>query len=98
MKVLGFTKIRQAFHDGMISSKQFKVGQKVLLYHSRLWSHPGNLRSRWIGPFVVSNVFTHGAVEIKSLKTYRIFKVNGHQLKPSLTVRALKLMKLVRSH
>jgi hypothetical protein len=25
------------------------------------------LRSRWIGPFVVSNVFPYGAVEITSL-------------------------------
>ncbi|XP_010248054.1 PREDICTED: uncharacterized protein LOC104590982 [Nelumbo nucifera] len=26
----------KAFHDKMISRKEFKVGQKVLLYHSRL--------------------------------------------------------------
>ena len=53
----------------MISRKRFEVGQKVLLYHSRLKLFPGKLRSRWVGPFIVTNVFPHGVVEIKSLKT-----------------------------
>ncbi|XP_052171615.1 uncharacterized protein LOC127787591 [Diospyros lotus] len=39
------------------------------------------LRSRWIRPFVVTYVFPHGAVEIRSLKINTVFKVNGHQLK-----------------
>ena len=69
------------FHDQTISRKQFSIGQKVLLYHSRLKLFPGKLRSKWIGPFVVTNVFSHGAVEIQSLETNKIFKVNGHRLK-----------------
>jgi hypothetical protein len=40
------------------------------------------LRSRWIGPFVVSNVFPYGAVEITSLETSKVLKVNGHRLTP----------------
>ena len=56
----------KVFHDKMISRKEFKVGQKVLLYHSRLHLFQGKLRSHWIGPFVVTNVFPHGAVEIQS--------------------------------
>jgi hypothetical protein len=43
---------------------------------------PGKLHSRWIGPFVVSNVFPYGAVEITSLETNKALKVNGHRLKP----------------
>jgi hypothetical protein len=31
----------KAFHDKMISRKEFKVGQKVLLYHSQLRLFPG---------------------------------------------------------
>jgi hypothetical protein len=31
--------------------------------------------------FVVTNVFPHGAVEIQSLATSKVFKVNGHRLK-----------------
>nr|GMC49048.1 Pol polyprotein [Ipomoea batatas] len=70
------------FHDNMILRKSFEVGQKVLLYNSRLKLMPGKLRTRWIGPFVVSNVFPYGAIEIKSIDTGKVFKVNGHRLKP----------------
>ena len=62
--------------------RSFKVGQKVILYHSRLHLFPGKLRYRWIGPFVATNVFPHGAVEIQSLATSKVVKVNGHRLKP----------------
>lgn len=71
----------KAFHDRMITRKTFHPGQKVLLYHSRLQLFPGKLRSRWIGPFVVTKVFSYGAVEIQSLDTQKVFKVNGHRLK-----------------
>ncbi|KAL7617927.1 hypothetical protein Lser_V15G04493 [Lactuca serriola] len=57
----------KACHDKMISRKVFQIGK---------------LRSRWVGPFVVTNVFEHGAIEITSEKTGKIFKVNGHRLKP----------------
>ena len=69
------------FHDLTISRKQFLIGQKVLLYQTRLKLFPGKLRSKWIGPFVVTNVFSYGAVEIQSLETNKIFKVNSHRLK-----------------
>ena len=42
------------------------VGQKVLLYNSRLGLMSDKLRSKWIGPFVVTNVFPYGTVEIKA--------------------------------
>ncbi|KAL0355396.1 UNVERIFIED_CONTAM: hypothetical protein Sradi_3986500 [Sesamum radiatum] len=72
----------KAFHDRAISRKEFNIGQKVLLFHSKLKLFPGKLHSRWIGPFIVTNVFPHGAVEIKSPTTHKVFKVNGHRLKP----------------
>jgi len=72
----------KSFHDRMITRKEFHVGDKVLLYHSRLKLFPGKLRSCWIGPFVVYNVFPYGAVEIISLETNNVLKVNGHHLKP----------------
>ncbi|XP_040988962.1 uncharacterized protein LOC121236580 [Juglans microcarpa x Juglans regia] len=71
----------KAFHDKMIYRKEFKIGQKVLLYHSRLRLFPSKLHSCWIGPFVVATVFPHGAVEIQSLATSKVVKVNGHRLK-----------------
>jgi len=54
------------FHDSLIAKKDFVVRQKVLLYNSRLGLMSGKLRSKWIGPFVVTNVFPYGIVEIKS--------------------------------
>ncbi|CAN6579338.1 unnamed protein product [Malus baccata var. baccata] len=73
----------KAFHDKMIRTKSFVVGQKVLLFNSRLRLFPGKLRSRWIGPFVITDVFPHGAVQVRSFKTGQEFKVNGHRLKPN---------------
>ncbi|XP_052622461.1 uncharacterized protein LOC128127805 [Lactuca sativa] len=72
---------KKAFHDKHITQKHFIPGQKVLLYHSRLKLFPGKLRSRWHGPFIVIKVFDPSVVEIKSLETNQIFKVNGHHLK-----------------
>ncbi|KAL2228440.1 UNVERIFIED_CONTAM: hypothetical protein Sindi_1823700 [Sesamum indicum] len=77
-----YKKKAKAFHDRTISRKEFVVGQKVLLFHSKLQLFSGKLRSRWIGPFVVSNVFPHSAVEIKSPTTHKVFKANRHRLKP----------------
>ena len=59
----------KTFHDKQILRKNFKVGQKVLLFHSHLKLFPSKLSSRWVGHFVVINGFSHGTVEIRSLKT-----------------------------
>ena len=72
----------KVFHDKHIARKSFEPSQKVLLYDSRLHLFPGKLRSRWIGPFIVKNVFSHGAVEIENPRDGNIFKVNGQRLKP----------------
>ncbi|KAM1485743.1 hypothetical protein ACFX2I_000017 [Malus domestica] len=72
----------KAFHDKMIRSKTFSIGQKVLLFNSHLYLFPGKLRSKWIGLFVITNVFPYGAVQIQSFKIGQEFKVNGHRLKP----------------
>ncbi|MCI80129.1 hypothetical protein A2U01_0101400, partial [Trifolium medium] len=37
---------------------------QVLLYNSRMRLFPGKLMSRWSGPFVIKEVFPHGAVEL----------------------------------
>ena len=79
-RMQGFTKKRLSLHDRMLTRKEFHVGDKVL-YHSFLKLFPRKLRSCWVGPFVVSNVFPYGAVEITSLETNKVLKVNGHLLK-----------------
>ncbi|XP_051140143.1 uncharacterized protein LOC127257724 [Andrographis paniculata] len=69
----------KAFHDNHISRKFLRLDRKS--YHSRLKLFPGKLRSRWIGPFIVTKLFPYGAVEIQSLRTEKNFVVNGHRLK-----------------
>ncbi|RDX94457.1 hypothetical protein CR513_23153, partial [Mucuna pruriens] len=64
-----------------ILRKEFQVGQKVLLFNSRLKLIVGKLRSRWNGPFVIINIFPYGAVELKDEHTNSTFQVNGHQIK-----------------
>lgn len=72
----------KAVHDKLIVRKTFEVGQKVLLYNSRLKLMPGKLRSRWTGPFIVIHVFPFGAVAIKDESNAKQFTVNGQRLKP----------------
>ena len=71
----------KSLHDRILTRKEFHVGDKVLLYHSRLKLFPRKLRSCWIGPFIVSNIFPYDAVEITSLETNKVLKINGHRLK-----------------
>ena len=69
-------------HDKMIVHKDLRVGMQVLVFNSRLKLFPGKLRSRWFGPFKVTQVFPHGAVEVQNEKNGDKFKVNGHRVKP----------------
>ena len=67
-------------HDRKLKgNKQFKCGDKVLLYNSRLRLFSGKLKSRWSGPFTVTKVFPYGTIEIEN-QTGK-FTVNGHRLK-----------------
>ncbi|KAG9449976.1 hypothetical protein H6P81_009941 [Aristolochia fimbriata] len=69
------------WHDKNIRMKNFEVGQKVLLYNSRLKLFPGKLKSRWQGPYEVIGVSNFGAFEIQQPKNGEKFKVNGQRLK-----------------
>ncbi|XP_073120872.1 uncharacterized protein [Henckelia pumila] len=68
------------WHDQCIVSREFEVGQTILLYNSGLKLMPGKLRSRWSGPFTIKQVFPYGTVEISSPAT-GTFKVNGKRIK-----------------
>uniref|UniRef100_A0A2N9FL78 RNA-directed DNA polymerase n=1 Tax=Fagus sylvatica TaxID=28930 RepID=A0A2N9FL78_FAGSY len=74
----------KTFHDKRILRKTFEVNQKVYLYNSRLHKHPGKLRSRWDGPYIVKHVSEHGAIEVEDPRDGCTFKVNGQRLKPAL--------------
>ncbi|CAJ2653673.1 unnamed protein product [Trifolium pratense] len=63
------------YHDAKLVPKEFHEGQLVLLFNSRFKLFPGKLKSKWSGPFVVKEVFPHGAVEIfKSGEENQSFK------------------------
>ena len=74
----------KAYHNKMIVRKNLEIGQKVLLYDSRLHLFPSKLRSRWTGPYLIKKVYPYEAVEICDLKNGDAFKVNGQRLKPFL--------------
>ncbi|GJS59798.1 reverse transcriptase domain-containing protein [Tanacetum coccineum] len=69
------------WHDSRLwGDKDLKVGDKVLMYNSRLKLCPGKLRSKWHGPFIVKTVYPYKAIEITNENNVK-FKVNGQRLK-----------------
>ena len=81
-KVYSLNKERtKCWHDKRIKIKQFKAGDKVLLFSTRirLFSH-GKLRSKWEGPYLVLDAADHGAVTLQD-DDGNTFKVNGQRLK-----------------
>nr|GEW35548.1 reverse transcriptase [Tanacetum cinerariifolium] len=67
-------------HDSKIKDRVFNVGDRVLLFNSRLKIFSSKLKTRWSGPFTITQVFPYGTVEL--FQTDRPnFKVNGHRLK-----------------
>ncbi|GJT74750.1 reverse transcriptase domain-containing protein [Tanacetum coccineum] len=51
-------------HDSKIKNRVFNVGDRVLLFNSRLKIFLGKLKTRWTGPFTVAQVFPYGTVEL----------------------------------
>ena len=54
----------KAYHDKKLLKKEFKPGQQVLLFNSRLKLFLGKLKSKWYGPFIIKDVKPYGAVEL----------------------------------
>ncbi|XP_061368321.1 uncharacterized protein LOC133311313, partial [Gastrolobium bilobum] len=72
------------WHDRKITPRDFKVGNQVLLFNSRLKLFPlfpGKLKSRWSAPFLVKDMKSYGAVQICLLDSDQSFTVNGQRLK-----------------
>ncbi|XP_056698142.1 uncharacterized protein [Spinacia oleracea] len=68
------------WNDSRILHSEFPLGDKVLLFNSRLKQFPGKLKSRWSGPFTVTMVSKFGSVEVEN-KNGEHFKVNGQRLR-----------------
>ena len=67
----------------MILKREFKAGDQVLLFNSRLKLFPGNLKSKWSGPYTVVGSTTFGVVTLKTSNGEE-FKANGQRLKQYL--------------
>nr|GEV11627.1 reverse transcriptase domain-containing protein [Tanacetum cinerariifolium] len=67
-------------HDSKIKDRIFNLGVRVLLFNSRLKIFSGKLKTRWSGPFTITQVFLYGTVELSQTDRPN-FKVNGHRLK-----------------
>nr|GEZ47897.1 reverse transcriptase domain-containing protein [Tanacetum cinerariifolium] len=67
-------------HDSKIKDHVFNIGDRVLLFNSRLNIFFGKLKSRWSGPFTISQVYPYGTIKL-SQPDRPNFKVNGHRLK-----------------
>nr|GEU63727.1 hypothetical protein [Tanacetum cinerariifolium] len=67
-------------HDSKIKNRVFNVGDRVLLFNSRLKIFSGKLKTHWSGPFTIAKVFPYGTVELSQANGPN-FKVNGHSVK-----------------
>ncbi|CAM8952177.1 unnamed protein product [Rhodiola kirilowii] len=68
------------WHDERIFHREFKEGDKVLIFNSRLKLFLGKLKSRWSGPFVVHKPYEDGHVKLYN-EDGTLFIVNGQRLK-----------------
>ncbi|XP_057811458.1 uncharacterized protein LOC131025681 [Salvia miltiorrhiza] len=69
------------FHDLSIRTKEFKPGQELFLYDSKLRLFPGKLQFRWRGPYVVHKSNWNETYELLA-SNGSTFTVNGHRPKP----------------
>nr|GEV24952.1 hypothetical protein [Tanacetum cinerariifolium] len=67
-------------HDAKIKNRIFNVDDQVLLFNSRLKIFSGKLKSRWSGPFTISEVYPYGTAKLVHADGSN-FKVNCHRLK-----------------
>nr|GFC64115.1 reverse transcriptase domain-containing protein [Tanacetum cinerariifolium] len=51
-------------HDDKIKNRIFNVGDQVLLFNSRLKIFSGKLKSRWSGPFTISEIYPYGTAKL----------------------------------
>ncbi|GJW76221.1 reverse transcriptase domain-containing protein [Tanacetum coccineum] len=71
----------KTYHDKKLRvRKEFKAGEKVLLYNSKYKFKDPKLRPKWCGPFIVKHGYPSGYVELYD-KHGASFIVNRHRVK-----------------
>ncbi|GJY84397.1 putative reverse transcriptase domain-containing protein [Tanacetum coccineum] len=61
---LNYKEKTKKINDSKIKNPVFNVGDRVLLFNSRLKILSGKLKTRWTGPFIVAQVFPYGTIEL----------------------------------
>ncbi|XP_076960320.1 uncharacterized protein LOC143636670 [Bidens hawaiensis] len=79
-------------HDAKLRKQVFEEGQRVWLYNSRLKLFPGKLKSKWMGPYVITRVGRFGDVEIEDMQGQNKQVVNDHRLKPYMEGKDLNMI------
>nr|GEU53684.1 reverse transcriptase domain-containing protein [Tanacetum cinerariifolium] len=67
-------------HDSKIKNRIFNVGDQVLLFNSHLKIFSGKFKTRWSGPFTITEVYPYGTAKLSHANGSN-FKVNCHRLK-----------------
>nr|GEZ18289.1 reverse transcriptase domain-containing protein [Tanacetum cinerariifolium] len=67
-------------HDSKIKNRVFNIGDRVLLFNSRLKIFSVKLKTHWSRPFTIAKVLPYGTVELSQANGPN-FKVNGHCVK-----------------
>ena len=82
MKMPSYLKKKnKRWHDKRIQKGEFKVGEYVLLYNSRLRFFAGKLLSKWEGPYLIEEVHRSGAIKINNAEVTNPKVVNGQRIK-----------------
>ena len=66
-KFIPLQKNMKKYDNQKIEKCDFVVGDLVLLYNSRLHLFSGELKSKWTGPFWITQVFSHVSVELENM-------------------------------
>ena len=70
------------FYNKVPADNEITEGVMVLLYNSRHFNFPGKLHIRWMGPFVVDEVFNNRSLQPKDLQGNLLdTKTNGSRVK-----------------
>ncbi|XP_076881309.1 uncharacterized protein LOC143529381 [Bidens hawaiensis] len=79
-------------HDAKIRKRTFEVRKKVWLNNSRLKLFSGKLKSKWMGPYIITRVGRFVDVEIEDMQSQVKQIMNGHRFKPYLEGKDLNML------
>ena len=76
ISVVSYKQKMKKDNDLKSEKREFMVGDLVFLDSCRLHWLPRKFKSKWTGPYLITQAFPHGAVELETKKGVR-FKMNG---------------------